>query len=134
MIEDNTHDLNVNDIDWDDVQNIHKNNQGQLHRTDGPAVEYKNGTKYWCQENKNHRIDGLPAVEFSCGSKEWWVNGERHRTDGPAVIHLDSAGPSLLMFYINGVKLEESEFNNWIENNGTEWNEELEILFKLSYS
>ena len=26
---------------------------GNLHREDGPAVEYANGTKYWCLEGKD---------------------------------------------------------------------------------
>jgi hypothetical protein len=34
--------------------------------------------------DQRHRTDG-PAIEFADGSKEWWLNGQRHRTDGPAV-------------------------------------------------
>ena len=53
----------------------YKNKQGQLHRTDGPAIEYDNGTKEWYINGKLHRTDG-PAIEYDNGSKEWWVNGE----------------------------------------------------------
>jgi len=54
--------------------------QGQyrLHREDGPAVLYPNGTKKWYQEGNLHREDG-PAVEYCDGRTEWWVNGKQAR-------------------------------------------------------
>lgn len=57
---------------------------GILHRTDGPALEYEDGTKCWYLDGKPHRTDG-PAYEHPNGEKEWYVNGELHRTDGPAM-------------------------------------------------
>ena len=56
-----------------------KNDKGQLHRTDGPAVEYADGYK------------------------QWWICR---------------------------IKLPEKEFDYWSKD----WNEEKEIMFKLSYS
>jgi hypothetical protein len=56
----------------------------QLHREDGPAVEYKDGSKEYWQNNQLHRTDG-PALEWKDGSKSWWKNGLRHREDGPAI-------------------------------------------------
>lgn len=53
------------------------------HRTDGPAIEFKH-VKEWWVDGSRHRTDG-PAVLFTNGHKEWWINGKRHRTDGPAV-------------------------------------------------
>ena len=47
---------------------------GQLHRVDGPAIEYSNGTKYWYQNGQLHRVDG-PAIEYSDGSKKWYIEG-----------------------------------------------------------
>ena len=82
-----------------------ENDMGQLHRIDGPAIEYPNGSKYWYVNGKCHRIDG-PAVELVDGSKNW---------------------------YISNVKLTEEEFDYWVKNNGTDWNNELETLLKLSY-
>jgi len=52
------------------------NNQDQLHRDDGPAIESSNGTKAWYQHGQCHREDG-PAIEFSDGDKEWWIKGEQ---------------------------------------------------------
>ena len=58
----------------------------QLHRVDGPAVEYANGSKYWYLNGKRHRVDG-PAIEWANGYKYWYLNGECHRVDGPAIEH-----------------------------------------------
>jgi hypothetical protein len=49
--------------------------QSILHRDDGPAIEYANGSKYWYQNGKLHRDDG-PAVEYADGSKDWRLNGK----------------------------------------------------------
>ena len=57
---------------------------GQLHRTDGPAVIYPNGSNLWYYNGKRHRTDG-PAIECTGGHNEWWYHDKRHRTDGPAV-------------------------------------------------
>jgi len=53
-----------------------RNGSDQLHRIDGPAVEYNSGTKYWYVNGQLHRIDG-PAIEWSDGTKSWYVNGKR---------------------------------------------------------
>jgi hypothetical protein len=61
-----------------------RNQEGQFHRTLGPAVEYANGDKAWYLNGQLHRTDG-PAYEGADGHKVWWVNGQLHRTDGPAI-------------------------------------------------
>ena len=48
----------------------------KLHRKDGPAIEYANGTKCWYSNGKLHREDD-PAVEGPDGTKYWWLNGYR---------------------------------------------------------
>ena len=57
---------------------------GQLHREDGPAVEWANGDKFWYRNGQLHREDG-PAEEWADGDKFWYRNGQLHREDGPAV-------------------------------------------------
>ena len=57
---------------------------GDLYREDGPAVEYRNGNKFWYLNNKRHREDG-PAIEFKGSKNQWYLNGKQHREDGPAV-------------------------------------------------
>lgn len=86
----------------DGVKKYYRN--GNLHRTDGPAVKYPagNGQVGYYENGRPHRYGG-PAIidakgdkhwwekgekyytEFADGGKEWYANGgQRHRTDGPA--------------------------------------------------
>ena len=83
------------------------NLEGQLHREDGPAVEYKNGDKSYYMNGKRHREDG-PAMEYVDGYKSYYINGNRHREDGPSV---EYAGGDK-SYYINGIYLTEQEFND----------------------
>ena len=82
------------------------NEQGKLHREDGPAVESANGTKVWYRNDRRHREDG-PAVECANGDKFWYRNGQRHREDGPAIEYADGRK----YWYINDKELTETEFN-----------------------
>ncbi|NVM34032.1 MAG: hypothetical protein HWN81_00455 [Candidatus Lokiarchaeota archaeon] len=77
----------------------------KLHRLDGPAIEYANGSKEWWIEDKRHRLDG-PAVEYSSGSKRWYVKGKRHRLDGPAI----ECASSHKEWWIDDKYLTEEEF------------------------
>ena len=73
------------------------NKNGDIHRLDGPAVEFINGCKDWWQNGKRHRLEG-PAYEEPSGYKEWWVDGKLHREDGPAVEYSDGTKE----WYIDG--------------------------------
>jgi len=57
---------------------------GQLHREDGPAIEFMSGSKQWCQNGRLHREDG-PAIDRINGTKEWWFEGIRCTEDDPRV-------------------------------------------------
>ena len=59
-----------------------KNYKRELHREDGPAVEYVDGDKCWYQHSQPHRIDG-PAIDWQ-DLKEWYIDGKLHRIGGPA--------------------------------------------------
>ena len=85
------------------------NEQGKLHREDGPAREYANGDKFWCINDKLHREDS-PAIEWADGSKEWWINGKRHREDGPAIEYVSGHK----VWWINDIEYSEQEFNDYI--------------------
>ena len=78
----------------------------QLHRTDGPAVEYANGDKEWYQNGLLHRTNG-PAIERTYGRKFWYLNGKPHRLDGPAVEYANGAK----FWYIEGKSYSEAAFN-----------------------
>jgi hypothetical protein len=57
---------------------------GKRHREDGPAIEHPDRTMEWYRDGKLHRDDG-PAVEWANGTREWYRDGQLHRDDGPAV-------------------------------------------------
>lgn len=88
--------------------------EGDLHRVDGPAKVYGDGTEEFYFEGARHRDHGLPAVISSTGEleyhvhgvlhrdgdlpalvdpegdEEYWVEGKRHRDGGrPAVVGID---------------------------------------------
>jgi len=79
---------------------------GELHRTDGPAVEFESGSKFWYKNGQRHREDG-PAIDLFDGSKDWFLNGKRHRVDGPASIHYN-----IEEYYLNGKEL---SYDDWLE-------------------
>ena len=87
------------DISWHDEQ-------GMLHREDGPAVlwasgmqklyrhgelyeeVWPDGTKAWYQQGELHRDDGLAIIRRD-GTQEWYQYGELHRDGKPAIIRRD---------------------------------------------
>ena len=75
------------------------NDKGELHREDGPAIEWSNGSKNWCINGKLHREDG-PAIILSNGYKGWLINGKKHRVDGPAIEWYDGTK----WWYLNGIR------------------------------
>ena len=79
---------------------------GQLHREDGPAIEWANGSNSWCLNGHLHR-EGGPAVEYADGDKYWYLNGQWHREDGPAI----ECANGDKEWYLDGQRLAEKEFN-----------------------
>ena len=53
--------------------------EGMLHREDGPAVIFKDGTQHWYKHGMLHR-DGGPAVEYKNGRRTWYTEGKYVRT------------------------------------------------------
>ena len=82
----------------------YRNELGQYHRTDGPAIEYVSGEKHWYINGQLHRTDG-PAVEYG-DYKQWWINGQLHRTDGPAVEYSDGDK----RWYLNDINYTEDQY------------------------
>ena len=52
----------------------YRDNEGRLHREDGPAVVMSNGYKAWYKHGLRHREDA-PARMWSDGRVEYWING-----------------------------------------------------------
>jgi hypothetical protein len=59
----------------DDGDKCWYNAQGQLHRDEGPAIEWFDGAKDWYQNDLLHREDG-PACEWPSGYKQWYIKGK----------------------------------------------------------
>lgn len=60
--------------------------KGKLHREDGPAI-LSRYQEEWYINNKLHNKNGpalVKILEDGKINKEWWINGKRHRLDGPA--------------------------------------------------
>lgn len=85
-------------MEVDDIATKWRNSQGQLHRTNGPAMTFHGGSKCWMQNGEYHRTDG-PAIESACGKKLWYQYGKLHRLDGPAVIFPDKGS----QWFRNGI-------------------------------
>lgn len=78
------------------------NEMGNLHRLDGPALLWTDGSEHWFENGVLHRIGG-PAIDRNDGFQQWYVNGKMHRLDGPA--HIPSPGRLNKEWYINGDKI-----------------------------
>lgn len=51
-----------------------RNDRGEYHCEDGPAVIWANGDKFWYKNGLRHRLDG-PAIIYSNGDIYWYING-----------------------------------------------------------
>jgi len=60
-----------------------------------------NGTRCWSKNDHLHREDG-PAVEYKDGSYSWFLNGLLHRTDGPAMFVLPGG---ICHWFLNGSEI-----------------------------
>jgi hypothetical protein len=58
----------------------YQNEKGNLHREDGPAIEFSDGDKWWIVNGKCHREDG-PAVEYRNGTKSWYLYGIKYYSE-----------------------------------------------------
>jgi len=87
------------------------NSEGELHREDGPAIEWADGTRSWYLNNQRHREDG-PAMEWSDGTRSWYWNGLLHRELGPAIEHASGTHE----WYWNGQPL---TFEQWLDKAAT---------------
>jgi hypothetical protein len=97
---------------------------GDIHRTDGPAIEFANGDRNWCLYNKLHREDG-PAIDNLNGIKCWLLDDHFHRTDGPAIERPNGE----MCWYFYGRKL---SFEKWLDQTPDITDEE-KVMFKLQY-
>ena len=94
--------------------------KGEIHRLDGPAIQWADGSlEYWVK-GKLHRTEG-PAIQRADGSFSYYVEGEIHRTDGPAIQWADGT----IEYYVKGklhrtdgpaVQWADGDFQYWVED------------------
>jgi hypothetical protein len=72
------------------------------------CTKHPNGAKYWCLNGQLHRKDG-PAVEWPDGTKMWYLYDRYHREDGPAVEYHDCSKCSKY-WYLDGINFTEEDF------------------------
>jgi len=65
-------------------------NDGNCHRTNGPAVEDRDGEKQWHFHGKRHR-EGGPAMEMPDGFCIWFLLGKEHGTSRGSVYEIKEA-------------------------------------------
>ena len=101
-----------------------------LHRLDGPAIIWPNGTKEWYVDGKVQNLKG-PAIVRKNGYKAWWLNNHLHRLDGPAVESSDGEK----RWRINGMPLPAKEVEKWLKENNIDLStDEGQVAFKLRWS
>lgn len=66
---------------------------------------------YWYYDGELHREDG-PAIDWSDGSQFWFKHGKLHRLEGPAVISsIHGTG-----WYIEGIKYTQEDFKKYLKS------------------
>jgi len=61
-----------------------------VHRDDGPACEWSDGSKTWYIDGKKHREDGC-ALEYTNGRREYFIDGiEYSKKEYLKIINLKS--------------------------------------------
>jgi hypothetical protein len=70
--------------------------------------EFWGGIEYINEDGKLHRLDG-PAVEWKNGNKSWYYNGKLHRTDGPAIDWYDGV---FQRYHLNDITYSKEDWEN----------------------
>jgi hypothetical protein len=76
--------------------------KGGLHREDGPAIIYNNGSYSWYKHGAFHRVDG-PAVSMPSW-EGWFIDALYHREGGPAYTNKMNGNKQ---YFLNGAEVTE---------------------------
>lgn len=66
---------------------------------------------YWYVNGKLHREDG-PAIEWKDGSQGWFVEGKCHCETGPAIQNADGKN----QWFIHNISISEEDYQVWCKN------------------
>lgn len=80
---------------------VWRDEQGYVHRDDGPALIAPDGTVWWVRHGAFHRDNNLPAY-ITDNMQIWYVNGKLHRTNGPAWITQQPDGSFVYAWRVRG--------------------------------
>ncbi len=84
----------------------YRDENGVLHREDGPAVIYNSGEENWYKKGRIHRENGLPAI-IKKEYKLYIVNGKKHNEYGPGYENIDGT----IWWYLNDtLYMDEEEY------------------------
>lgn len=107
----------------------YRNELGQLHRLDGPAIEYADGSKEWSQNGQFHLVDG-PAIEYADGTKAWYYHDQCYRVDGPAIEYANG----IKLWYVYGKDITR-DVESWLNEQqlSLPLNESSQVIFILKF-
>jgi len=91
----------VSNFSYDEQKGEEYRKNGLLHREDGPARIYANGTKQWFNNGLLHRENG-PAVEANheyCKKIVYYKHGKKHNERGPAYVEVWNFEHVIKYFY-----------------------------------
>ncbi len=74
------------------------------------SSQNEHGVITFFKDNKLHREDG-PAVIYPDGTEIWWYEGETHREDGPAVIW--EGDPNNIAYYLFNKEVTKQEHDDY---------------------
>lgn len=86
----------------EDGQISYYNEHNDLHREDGPAIEYTNGDKEWYLNGKLHREDGPARLIRNETHQEWYKNGQEHSYNGQPSIFIMKPTENYIRWAENG--------------------------------
>jgi hypothetical protein len=75
------------------------------------------GTIIYYLNDNLHREDG-PALEYDNGDKQYWVNGKLHRLDGPAIEYSSPTMHSQNQWHYKGLRVvcsNQQEFEKFLK-------------------
>jgi hypothetical protein len=76
--------INYNKVVFDITEDkIWTDDDGLLHRDNGPAIQMKNGKQEWFKHGKRHRLDG-PAIiykNYDNDNNKWWIEDQEYSKD-----------------------------------------------------
>jgi hypothetical protein len=122
----------------EDDQGMHwKNEVGEYHRLDGPAL-ITSDHSIWYRNGFVHR-EGGPACIFVSGSESWVQNGHHHCLEGPARRFKSGMphGIDEITWFVRGVKIDEM-VRDWMEQmsinrDWKSWTDSDKMLFALTF-